>query len=78
MYATKPTYYSELTSKPSFTQNDQHWIDHSDKQTYNSHDYTAIIYLNSHNIDFFGGAFTFEDHHSKISIEPKTGKFDIL
>ena len=38
------------------------------------YDYSAILYLNTHNVDFAGGRFIFIDDERDAVVEPKAGR----
>ena len=47
------------------------------KNTYDSFYYTSLVYLNSHQLDYYGGRFVFknlDNHRTSLSIEPKTAR----
>ena len=37
----------------------RYWHEHVDKVTYRSFDYTCLLYLSDHGLDFSGGEFQF-------------------
>ena len=70
---TNPSFFSRMTPTPAQTEHDEYWHKHIDKIQYGSFDYTSLIYLADHNIDFTGGRFVFDNEQNAI-IEPKAGR----
>ena len=73
LHPTIPILFTKISSTSKLNQD--YLRDNSDKFIHNNIDYSAIVYLNSHNIDFTGGSITFNDTHSVLNIEPKMGIF---
>ena len=77
LFPTKPTLFTELKSSSKISETYTKY--NYDKSIYsNDVDYSAIIYLSSHHIDFKGGCITFNDTISVLNLEPKTGIVCIL
>jgi hypothetical protein len=69
LYPTEQILFNELNKNS----NKQYLRDSFDKLINKNCDFVSIIYLNSHNIEFYGGSVTFNDSQSVLSIEPKAG-----
>ncbi|CAK1580916.1 unnamed protein product [Parnassius mnemosyne] len=78
IYLTKPTFFSEITSKNAVTIHDEYWHPHVDKETYKSFHYTTLLYLSDYNIDFKGGRFVFVDDKYNRTIEPRKGRLSMF
>ena len=59
IFLTKPTFFSRMTNVSAQTIHDEYWHPHVDKETYQSFDYTSLLYLNDYGRDFEGGRFIF-------------------
>ena len=43
------------------------------QETYNTFDYTSLLYLTDYGTDFEGGRFVFTDKDANRTVEPKLG-----
>ncbi|KAI6655483.1 2-oxoglutarate and iron-dependent oxygenase domain-containing protein 3-like [Oopsacas minuta] len=80
LYLTNPTFFSEMTARPARTIHDEYWHTHIDKQTYESFEYTSLLYLSEYDRDFKGGSFTYVDNgkESGMTIQPRPGLLSIF
>eukprot|EP00052_Salpingoeca_macrocollata_P015438 m.122998 g.122998 ORF g.122998 m.122998 type:complete len:224 (+) comp19685_c1_seq2:271-942(+) len=46
LHLTKPTFFSNISSRPAITEHDEYWHYHVDKITYGSFHFTCLLYLN--------------------------------
>jgi hypothetical protein len=78
LYSTKPIIFTELKQISKIGETASYTINNYDKSIYGTDvDYSAIIYLSSHHIDFKGGCITFNDTTSVLNLEPKTGNIKL-
>ncbi|XP_033630645.1 2-oxoglutarate and iron-dependent oxygenase domain-containing protein 3-like [Asterias rubens] len=78
LYLTHPTFFSRMTSKPAKTVHDEYWHAHVDKETYETFDYTSLLYLADYGTDFEGGRFIFTDKSTNMTVEPKLGRLSFF
>lgn len=46
----------------------------SEQKTYETFDYTSLLYLTDYDVDFKGGRFVFIDDKANSTVEPKLGE----
>ena len=79
IFLTKPTFFSRMTNVSAQTIHDEYWHPHVDKETYQSFDYTSLLYLNDYGRDFEGGRFIFIDKDSvNTTVEPRKGRVSMF
>ncbi|XP_022084959.1 2-oxoglutarate and iron-dependent oxygenase domain-containing protein 3-like [Acanthaster planci] len=78
LYLTHPTFFSRMTNKPAKTIHDEYWHVHVDKETYDTFDYTSLLYLADYGKDFEGGRFIFTDKGTNMTVEPKLGRLSFF
>ncbi|XP_038066130.1 2-oxoglutarate and iron-dependent oxygenase domain-containing protein 3-like isoform X2 [Patiria miniata] len=78
LHLTHPTFFSRMTNKPAKTIHDEYWHVHVDKETYETFDYTSLLYLADYQKDFEGGRFIFTDKGSNMTVEPKLGRLSFF
>ncbi|XP_070581243.1 2-oxoglutarate and iron-dependent oxygenase domain-containing protein 3-like [Ptychodera flava] len=78
LHLTHPTFFSRLTSAPATTVHDEYWHPHIDKVTYETFDYTSLVYLTDYGKDFNGGRFVFVDKEANWTVEPKLGRLSFF
>ncbi|XP_071478176.1 2-oxoglutarate and iron-dependent oxygenase domain-containing protein 3-like [Diadema antillarum] len=78
LYLTHPTFFSRMTTRAAKTVHDEYWHPHVDKETYETFDYTSLLYLSDYGTDFHGGRFVFIDKKGNYTIEPKMGRLSFF
>lgn len=79
VYLTKPVFFSKITNQSSLTVHDEYWHTHIDKEQYEGFHYTALVYLNTHQMDYFGGRFVWiDDNNITESHEPRKGRLSVF
>ena len=80
LYLTSPSFFSEITPRPSQTIHDEYWHTHIDKETYEAFEYTSLVYLSEFEKDFKGGRFIYEKNgiESGLRIRPQRGLLSIF
>ncbi|XP_077980515.1 2-oxoglutarate and iron-dependent oxygenase domain-containing protein 3-like [Glandiceps talaboti] len=78
LHLTHPTFFSRMTNAPARTVHDEYWHPHIDKVTYETFDYTSLIYLTDYSNDFTGGRFVFVDKEANWTVEPKVGRLSFF
>ncbi|XP_030840381.1 2-oxoglutarate and iron-dependent oxygenase domain-containing protein 3-like [Strongylocentrotus purpuratus] len=78
IYLTHPTFFSRMNSKKAKTLHDEYWHPHVDKKTYETFDYTSLLYLTDYDVDFKGGRFVFIDDKANSTVEPKLGRLSFF
>ncbi|XP_041473402.1 2-oxoglutarate and iron-dependent oxygenase domain-containing protein 3-like isoform X1 [Lytechinus variegatus] len=78
LYLTHPTFFSRMNNKKAKTIHDEYWHSHVDKKTYETFDYTSLLYLTNYGVDFKGGRFVFIDEKANSTVEPKLGRLSFF
>lgn len=79
VYLTKPVFFSKMTNKNASTIHDEYWHKHVDKQQFEGFHYTALVYLNTHQVDYFGGRFVWIDANNLTEThEPRKGRVSVF
>lgn len=80
VYLTKPVFFSQMTSKKAETLHDEYWHSHIDKDQYEGFHYTTLVYLNSHQHDYYGGRFywTNKKDNTTLSFEPRKARLSVF
>nr|XP_006816339.1 PREDICTED: 2-oxoglutarate and iron-dependent oxygenase domain-containing protein 3-like [Saccoglossus kowalevskii] len=78
LHLTHPTFFSRMNNKPAQTVHDEYWHPHIDKVTYETFDYTSLVYLTDYGKDFDGGRFVFVDKEANWTVEPRVGRLSLF